>query len=285
MDKWNLEIDVARCMNCNNCVVATKDEFSENEFDGYSRPYPRQGDGWMTIERYVRGSGSMIDSNYKPVMCNHCDDAPCIKAAGDGAIYKRPDGIVMIDPVKCQGRKDLVETCPYGAINWNEEENVPQAWFFDAHLLDQGLREPRCVQACPTEAMKLHRCTDKAMSEYAAANGLEVLQPELGTRPRVYYKNLYKCHSSFIGGTILAVENNKETNVLGCHVRLLLDGEEIAAETSDEFGEFRFDGLDEEKGRYLLKVSKKGYKDMSVMLEGSATTTLCIDIQLDHVGP
>ena len=51
---------------------------------------------------------------------------------------KRDDGIVLIDPVKAKGRQDLVDACPYGHIWWNEELKVPQAWPFDAHLLDQG---------------------------------------------------------------------------------------------------------------------------------------------------
>ena len=56
----------------------------------------------------MRGSGSMVDVSYVPKMCNHCDDAPCIRAAGDDSIRKRSDGIVIIDPVKARGRKDLV---------------------------------------------------------------------------------------------------------------------------------------------------------------------------------
>ena len=68
----------------------------------------------------------MIDVAYVPTMCNHCDNAPCV-AKGGGAVTKRDDGIVIIDPVKAKGRKDLVETCPYGHIWWNEELQVPQA--------------------------------------------------------------------------------------------------------------------------------------------------------------
>ena len=48
-------------------------------------------------------------------MCNHCDDAPCVRAGG-GAIRKRDDGIVVIDPVAARGRRDLIDSCPYGAI-------------------------------------------------------------------------------------------------------------------------------------------------------------------------
>jgi len=151
MNKWNLIVDVARCENCHNCTLAVKDEFEDNEFPGYSKPQPRHGHEWIRIDRKVRGEGSMVDAAYLPRLCNHCDNAPCIKAAG-GAIRKRDDGIVLIDPEKARGRKDLVQSCPYGNIWWNEAHQVPQTWFFDAHLLDQGWTEPRCTQACPTSS-------------------------------------------------------------------------------------------------------------------------------------
>ena len=57
---------------------------------------------------------------FTAVPCMHCDDASCVKAAREGEIYKRPDGIVIIDPEKSKGRQDLVSSCPYRVIYWNE---------------------------------------------------------------------------------------------------------------------------------------------------------------------
>ena len=154
MDKWNLIVDVARCENCHNCTLAAKDEHVGNDFPGYAAPQTVHGEGWIKIQRKVRGATSMVDVAYLPTMCNHCDNAPCLRAGGDGAIHKRKDGIVIIDPEKAKGRRDLVDACPYGAIAWNEEAQLPQIWIFDAHLLDQGWKEPRCAQVCPTGAME-----------------------------------------------------------------------------------------------------------------------------------
>ena len=142
MKRWNLVIDVALCENCNNCALAARDELVGNEHPGYSAPHAAQGQGVIRIERRTRGATPMVDAAYVPRLCNHCDDAPCIRAAGDGSIRKRDDGIVIIDPVKAKGRRDLVESCPYGAIIWNEREQLPQSWFFDAHLLDAGAPSP-----------------------------------------------------------------------------------------------------------------------------------------------
>ena len=76
----------------------------------------------IDIARHVRGSGHMVDVTYVPTLCNHCDNAPCVKAAPD-AIKRREDGIVIIDPKVAKGRKDIVKSCPYGAIVWNEDSS------------------------------------------------------------------------------------------------------------------------------------------------------------------
>src|SRR5437660_3624023 len=129
MQKWNMIIDVAECTNCNLCTLAIMDEYVGNDWPGYTRPMPRHGHKWINILQKERGQVPMIDIAYVPTMCNHCDDAPCIAKAG-GAIKKRDDGIVLIDPEKAKGRRDLVDACPYGHIWWNEEFQVPQHWPF-----------------------------------------------------------------------------------------------------------------------------------------------------------
>ena len=123
MKKWNLIVDVENCTNCNVCTLAVQDEHVGNSFPGYAEEMPKHGHRWIEIMRKERGAGSATDVAYLPTMCQHCDDAPCMKAAPD-AVSKRPDGIVIIDPVKAKGRKDLVGSCPYGAIWWNEEKQV-----------------------------------------------------------------------------------------------------------------------------------------------------------------
>src|ERR1700752_4613184 len=181
MSKWNMIIDVAECTNCNLCTLATMDEYVGNEFPGYSAPMPRHGHKWIDILQKERGQAPMIDIAYVPTMCNHCDDAPCVKKGG-GAVKKRDDGIVIIDPVKAKGRRDLVEACPYEVIVWNEEQQLPQIWIFDAHLLDQGWSAPRCVQVCPTSAIQAVKTPDESMARKARDEQLAVLHPELKTR-------------------------------------------------------------------------------------------------------
>lgn len=270
MEKWNLIVDVARCENCNNCVLATKDEHCDNTFPGYGLPQPRHGHEWIRIERRVRGEAPMVDAAYLVTTCNHCDNAPCV-AAGKGAVQKRKDGIVLIDPEKARGRKDLVKSCPYGAIWWNEEHQVPQKWGFDAHLLDTGWKEPRCTQACPTGALRAVKLTDAAMQELAAREQLEVLRPDLKTQPRVYYANLHRFNKCFIGGSVLAEIGERPECLRGARAVLSRGGKPIAETVTDVFGDFKFDALEPDEEGYVVQVShpEHGSATLKVQVEES----------------
>ncbi len=264
MKKWNLIIDVAECNNCNLCTLATMDEYVGNDWPGYAAPMPKHGHKWIDIQQKERGQVPMIDIAYVPVMCNQCDNAPCIKAASGGAITKRDDGIVVIDPQKAKGQKQLVDACPYGHIWWNEELSLPQAWPFDAHLIDQGWQQTRGQQSCPTGAMRAIKVEDAEMERMARADGLEVIWPELGTRPRVYYRNLWRYAKCFIGGTLSAEMNGVRDCVEGAGVRLLKDGACIKETTSDNYGDFKFDRLDENSGRYTIEILARGYSRQTI---------------------
>ena len=269
VNKWALIIDVARCTNCQNCVLATRDEHVGNTHPGYGPPMPSSGPEWITIERRTRGNDSMVDVSYVPRTCNHCDDAPCVRAAGDGAIYKRPDGIVIIDPVKSRGRVDLVESCPYGMISWNPEAQVPQKWSFDAHLLDAGWRQPRCAQACPTGAMQSVRLADSELQQLKARDALQELRPELQTRSRVLYRNLNRATRCFLGGTVICAGGLE--NVPGARVELHMGDETTATCVSDSFGDFRFDNLQATGSGWTLSLShpELGLASLQGTLTGS----------------
>ncbi|KXU82402.1 oxidoreductase [Paraburkholderia monticola] len=271
-----LIIDVSLCINCRNCVLATKDEYVGNTFPGYSAPHPPEGLETIRIERHVRGAGSLVDVTYIPKACNHCDNAPCIKAAGDGAIYKRPDGVVMIDPVKSHGRRDLVNACPYGMIEWNEQEQVPQNWNFDAHLLDSGWKEPRCAQACPTKALRAIEADDARLAEMVEKEHLTVLRPELGTKPRVFYKHLDDALSHLVAGNVCEDLGGGQLRNLG-GIEVILrdsaDGSERAT-TTDHFGDFRFSGLTTPASHIELLVRKDGVEKTLVSSDRSGSVNL-----------
>ena len=267
MKRVFLIIDVARCEDCNDCFLACKDEHAGNDFPPYSVSQPRHGHRWMNIMRKERGQFPLIDVAYRPTPCMHCDDPACLNAATGGAVYKRDDGIVIIDPVKAKGQKAIVGSCPYGAIWWNEELEVPQKCTFCTHLLDEGWKEPRCVQACPTGALRFLRIEDSKMRRIAASEKLEVLHPEYGTRPRVYYKNLYRFARCFIGGSIAQEAGGVTDCVEGATVNLLRNSDTIAETVSDNYGDFKFDNLEENSGNYTVEITYPGHETKTLEVD------------------
>ncbi|RJR41078.1 MAG: oxidoreductase [Desulfobacteraceae bacterium] len=256
MKEWFFVIDVEKCENCNNCFLSCKDEHVGNDWTPYAAPMPGKGPGWTVVQGLERGEYPFVDVAYLPSHCMHCDNAPCVKAAKDGAVYKRPDGIVLIDPVKAKGLKEIVNACPYDAIRWNEELQLPQKCTFCAHLLDRGWTKTRCAQSCPTGALSVRHAEKSEMQEMIKTEHLEAHHPELNTRPRVYYRNLYRFTRCFIGGSVAVREKEKTECAEGAAVTLIdAANRKIAECRSDNFGDFKFDNLEENSGRYTLRVA------------------------------
>ena len=251
-------IDVAWCHDCNNCFMACKDEHVGNDWAPYTEEQPRHGHRWMNIQPKERGQYPRIDVAYLPTPCMHCEDAPCQKACPD-AVVRREDGIVLLDLAKAKGNKALVDSCPYGAINWNEELDTAQKCTMCAHILDGGDAPcmPRCVHSCPTEAMKFYDVEPEEMAKIVEAEGLSVYKPELGTKPHVYYKNLHRFTKAFIAGGVVKDDECLE----GASV--VLKGENVyKSVVTDCFGDFKFDAL--EAGTYTIEVNGVEMKTVEI---------------------
>lgn len=212
----------------------------------------------MNIERKERGQYPIVQVAHLPVPCMHCDDAPCLTA--DGAVYKREDGLVFIDAVRAAGRKEIVDTCPYGAIYWNEEAQVAQKCTGCAHLLDDGWTETRCSQVCPTGAIRLVLADDAEMAKLAAAEGLEAYQAGLGTKPGVYHKNLYRWTKVFVSGSVAFRDTDECAE--GAKVTVEAGGAKVGEGVVNNYGEFVVDKLDPDK-EYVVKLEAPGYKAWS----------------------
>jgi hypothetical protein len=97
---------------------------------------------------------------------------------------------------------------------------------------------------------------------YGAAIGekVDTVKPEAGTKPRVYYRNLWRYSKSFIGGSVATEANGVVDCVEGATVRLIKDGQTVARATTDNYGDFKFDKLDENSGAYVVEVTAGGRK-------------------------
>ena len=240
-------VDTSICNGCYNCQIACKDEHCGNDWSPFAKPQPDTGQFWLKMNEFVRGNVPHVKMTYYPVMCQHCDDAPCMESCPvEGAIYRRDDGLVVIDPKKCTGCMECVDQCPYGAIYYNQSLNIAQKCTGCAHLLERGWTEPRCVDACPTGALKFGE--ESELADLMA--GAETLKPELGIKTHVGYIDLPK---RFVAGTVY--DPDAQEVVIGATCTLSGDGGTFT-ETTDHWGDFWFKGL--EVGTFSLTIEADG---------------------------
>jgi tetrathionate reductase subunit B len=253
-------IDISKCNGCYSCQIVCKDEHVGNDWTPYARPQPDTGQFWIKQNEFIRGTVPKVKMHYRPTPCMHCSEAPCIEACTvKDAIYRRKDGLVIIDPVKCTGCKNCVDACPYSVIYFNEDLNIAQKCTGCAHLLDKGWKMPRCADACPTEAIKFGE-----ESEFAdLIKKAEVLHPEYGAKPRVYYLNIPR---RFVAGTVYDPVEKEVVIGASCTLTESKGSKKITAIT-DGFGDFWFDKLNESKFSLTIAKGKKIKKIDSISTE------------------
>lgn len=185
-------MDLDKCIGCNACTVACK---SENgvALSGFRTQVLEQETGeYPNTKRF-----------FLPIMCNHCEDAPCIKACPNKAIIKQENGIVDIDKNKCKGFQLCISACPYGALYMNPDRNPDEnnkdyparavgkvdKCNLCSHRIDEG-KEPSCVNTCPTDARVFGDLNDESsyISQMVKKEKLTGLLENEGTKPNVYYK-------------------------------------------------------------------------------------------------
>jgi len=197
----------------------------------------------------------------------HCDNATCIPACPVSAIYRRTDGLVIIDPVKCIGCQECLhsEACAYKVIYFNKDLNIAQKCTGCSHLLDNGWTEPRCTDACPTGALTFGEESDLDLS------GTEILHPEYNLTARVHYRGLPR---KFVAGTVF--DSAADEVVTGATCTLTGTGG-TATTTTDEFGDFWFEGLAE--GTFSLAIAAAGHTTKTI----GAIDTTAVDVNLGDI--
>ena len=283
MARYGMVIDISRCTGCYCCFAACKDEYWGNEYSPYTAAQPRHGQFWMNVAKNERGKFPYVKVAHMPVPCMQCKDAPCINESRNNAVYKRADGIVVIDPAKAAGQRQLLEdkACPYGAIFWNEGKQLPQKCTFCVHRIEVG-KVPRCVQACPSECIKFGDLDDpkSEVSALLKSRAVEQFKLEKKTNPQVYYIDLHKMTRLFVAGAV--VLGDLDDCASGAAV-FLQERDGISVQTvTNAFGNFEIDGL--EPGQYSIKIEIKGYiaKTLDIDLKSSEYLG---EIVLDNIKP
>ena len=255
MGQKALIIDVTKCTACFDCFMVCKDEFAGQPWLPYSEAQPDTGHHWIQIEEIERGQFPKVKGAFVPQPCMLCEDPLCVKAARDGAAYKRDDGIVIFDPEKSKGQQQIVTACRYGRAYWNYELDIPQKCTFCAHLLDKGWKQPRCVEVCPARVFTFGEKEELAELIEKA----EQLNPEYNTGPAVYYIGLPK---TFIAGSIYCNESKDcLENVKGTLYDKVTN--KTLTTSTNNYGDFEFDDL-EAGPTYLLNIEAAGYYPMTI---------------------
>ena len=279
MPKYGMVIDASKCIGCDACFIACKDEYVGNDFTGYSAAQPdtlygyypgvtpteagvtnakawvMRGQNWINRSEVVRGTFPNVKQVNYPMLCLHCESCPLVTSSPNGASYMRPDGIVLVDPNKAFAQTKLPSQCPYNVVFWNSIANIAQKCTFCAHLVDQG-KKPKCVDVCPLNVFTFGDLNDpnSDVAKLYAQGKAEAMHPEYGTKPKIFYIGLPK---TFIMGKV--VDAKTGAYLKGAAVSAS-DGKGGQFSTVvDLYGDFSLDGLI--KGTtYTFTISLAGYK-------------------------
>jgi Fe-S-cluster-containing dehydrogenase component len=204
MPRYGMVIDLKRCYGCYACSMACK-------VANHTPP----GVFWARVLMGEVGSYPNTVRQALPVLCMHCEEPSCLEVCPTGATQKLDNGIVIVDKDKCMGCKACIMACPYGARysvekwesyfpdglelspleefqkkEWEEKSGcgVATKCDFCADRLAED-RDPACVEVCPAKARIFGDLDDPGseVSILIKRHRGEVLNPELGNKPNVYY--------------------------------------------------------------------------------------------------
>jgi Fe-S-cluster-containing dehydrogenase component/formate-dependent nitrite reductase membrane component NrfD len=177
MPNYGFAIDLRKCIGCHACTIACK---AEHEIPiGVNRCWVK------TVEK-----GSFPDTRrfFFPVLCNQCEDAPCVRICPTNTLYRRRDGIVDFNPASCIGCRACMEACPYDQLFIDPNTRTAEKCNFCANRVENRLL-PACVSVCPTECRIFGDLDDPTteVSRIFQREAFMVRKPEKGTGPKVLY--------------------------------------------------------------------------------------------------
>lgn len=207
---WGMVIDVHKLQNPQ--AIARISEACHNYHNVPGIDDPRHEVKWVWQEDFEH-TFAELESQYMgekikklgfPVLCNHCEDPPCVRVCPTQATFKRADGIVDMDYHRCMGCRYCMAACPFGARSFNfldprpyikevnsqlptRTKGVVEKCTFCVERLEKGL-EPMCVEASLGAIIfgDLNDA-DSQVRRVLADSFFIRRKVELGTGPSVYY--------------------------------------------------------------------------------------------------
>ncbi|MGA9750448.1 MAG: 4Fe-4S dicluster domain-containing protein [Acidobacteriota bacterium] len=209
--RWAMVIDPAKCLKdkgCTACIAACDKVHNIPDFKN-----PKHAVKWIWKEPFKDAFPGQEDEytteQYKDkpfiLMCNHCNNPPCVRVCPTQATFRREDGIVMMDWHRCIGCRYCMAACPYGSRSFNWLDPRPHIAHLDTDFptRTKGVVEkctfceerlargegPACVEACEAKAMVFGNLDDpdSEVRQLLKARFSIRRNPELGTQPEIYY--------------------------------------------------------------------------------------------------
>jgi len=215
--RWAMVVDIKKCLKakkgCKECVIACNTVHNVPEFDN-----PKDEVKWIWLtsveHAFPEQESHYAEGYFKEtlqglpfvVLCNHCDNPPCVRVCPVKATFRRADGIVMMDYHRCIGCRFCMAACPFGArsLNWRDPRpfiktplnreyptrtrGVVEKCTFCDERLSKGLL-PACVDACKDKALVFGDVEDpnSEVRELLRKHPTIRRKPQLGTHPQIYY--------------------------------------------------------------------------------------------------
>ena len=222
--QWSMVIDLDRCTGCEACVVACR---VENNIPtvGPEEAAKGRSKNWIRIERYFEGEYPDVKVKFMPVLCQHCEEAPCEPVCPVYATYHTDEGLNAQVYNRCVGTRYCANNCPYTVRFFNffdpkwdapldkalnpevsvRTRGVMEKCTFCIQRIRKGEEKakdenravrdgdvvPACVQTCQTKAMYFGNIADpdSEVSKLSKSNRASRLLEDLGTKPKVIYLN------------------------------------------------------------------------------------------------